>query len=133
MQDLSHLKPGDKIAIKNYGVEHAGKPQLSFSIYEIERVTNKQIADAFRVARFLIETEYHKFICFALPNTVTGGAARSVIETRIGSSAALGHWVRVNIPGALDDWENNPQFFTEQMRLYRLRWLDALIEEFDGA
>lgn len=90
----------------------------------------KQIAAAFREARKVIASDDERYICYALGEICLDGAenAIQVVQERLDQPKmlTLADWLlRVHgiDAGFVDD-------YAEQMRLYRLRWLDALIKEF---
>jgi len=103
-------------------------------------VSNKQIAHAFREARPYVEDRRQKYICAAVNDAASAGkisvgvsdAATDIISDRMSHKLFLESWLYAN-SRSFAEWEDradrDEQF--EQMRLYRLRWLDALIEEFD--
>lgn len=90
----------------------------------------KQIASAFRDARELIASDDERYICYALGGVCLEGAeeALQIVQERLDQpkNFTLTDWLH-RVHGIdtsfVDDYE-------EQMRLYRLRWLDALIKEF---
>ena len=93
-------------------------------------MANKKIAEAFRRARAQIRSGRQEFICNALYVSKAPGreAAQRVVMRRIKAGglcwgSTLDTWVRVYV---------GVEPTLEQMRAYRLRWLDALIEEFEG-
>lgn len=94
--------------------------------------TRAEIANAFRIAREGIASHEDTYICNALPGTDAGEQAKSIIHERMGpvpadvgcrSGYAVWHWL--DAQGVDMD-----AFDDHAMRQYRLRWLDALIEEF---
>lgn len=90
-------------------------------------VTNSQIANAFRVARKRLLDGRNPFICIALYGAGAGAdEARYVIENRMQSDGRT---------HALEDWLKGRGIDVDidEMLDYRIRWLDALIEEFDPA
>ena len=110
----------------------------------MSKVIDKQIANAFRKARVYIENSTQRYICYALNTAycrneitfLTRNKTLGIIDSKIGvkSSETMSHDSRLiaNHPGFTKWYNSNCNEFREaQMRLYRLRWLDALIEEFD--
>lgn len=88
-----------------------------------------EIAAAFRDAKVLIESGIQTYICCALQNVVAndGLLAKNVIRQRLGNDYhTLNSWLR-DVAGV--SWRLT-EHSDRQMRLYRLRWLDALIKEF---
>lgn len=82
------------------------------------------IAQSFRVARELISDKRESYICVALFGIDPHGARR-IISDRIKGYESLKDWVRVHVLGGIIPADDD-------MRAYRLRWLDALIAEFEG-
>jgi len=103
------------------------------------KVTNKQIAAAFRRARVLIEDRREYFICCAIAGSVEKGTqtahnkAESIIATRLGGRFKTAEYWLWNNHSGYAKWSESVSADERcnQMRLYRLRWLDALIEEFE--
>lgn len=105
----------------------------------MSKVTKKQLAKAFREARPYIEDHSDSYICCAIAEVWAAGkiskkvsyAATNLIAERMNQKVFLESWLYQNSP-EFQDWydlaDREEQF--KQMRLYRLRWLDALIEEF---
>ena len=94
---------------------------------------NLQIAKAFKKARVHIENDDHQFICHTLycPEYKSSrksslDKAKEIIRQRMGHNGTLNDWVWVNI------FNTAPETYPsdEDMKAYRLRWLDALIKEF---
>lgn len=87
----------------------------------------KQIAAAFKRAKRDIANCRHEFICVALEWAEMSGSenAIDVIDDRLCQYDTLNSWVRAHAKASPEVSGE-----TEQMRLYRLRWLDALIKEF---
>ena len=106
----------------------------------MRKVPNKQIARAFREARVYIENSQQTYICssiYALGqtgkiSTDVSAAARDIISVRMDQMKYLEGWLYANSE-SFKAWYQRTNFsdLRNQMRLYRLRWLDALIEEFD--
>jgi len=105
------------------------------------KVTNKEIAEAFRAARSYIEGSKESYICLALTAARHAGqitipqslAARAIIENRLGDRSYVTTWLFDKVPGFRDWYEKSLVIERiKELRLYRLRWLDALIEEFDN-
>lgn len=101
--------------------------------------TRKQIAAAFRIARKSIANNPTGFICNALPFTTEAGkAAERIIHERMGyvergpsgyseGPFTLQSWLRLH-----GHWLELEYVPSHIMQAYRLRWLDALIEEFSA-
>ena len=101
--------------------------------------TRTEIADAFRVARQSIANNPTGFICNALPfRTEAGEAAERIIHERMGyvergpsgyseGPFTLQAWLRLH-----GHWLGTEPVPSQIMQAYRLRWLDALIEEFSA-
>ena len=102
--------------------------------------TRTQIADAFRIARQSIANNPTGFICNSLPLTTEAGkagkAAERIIHERMGyiergpsggseGPFTLQSWLRLH-----GHWQGIEPVPSRIMQAYRLRWLDALIEEF---
>ena len=98
---------------------------------------NLKIAEAFKKARQGISSDEYDFICHALdgityrPSRKTCDEARRIIAERMGCRPdklcpTLESWVWGNImDGEYSRWPT-----PEEMKFYRLRWLDSLIAEF---
>jgi len=101
--------------------------------------TNKQIADVFREAKVIIAESDTRFICNAIDAQFEGGkvhikltsAASSIICERIFPKVTVESWLQANSPEFSTWYNTRPSDYREQLQLYRLRWLDALIEEFE--
>lgn len=96
----------------------------------------REIANAFKQARKAVAAEPEgDFICIILQHYIkTPGAmaARGIIQIRMGEPESI--WCGA----ALEEWLQKKHGISyklmtpEQMKAYRLRWLDALIVEFGG-
>jgi len=89
---------------------------------------NKQIAGAFRAARARIKRRKNNFICIALLDSghPLRSSAINIVQTRMAGAFTLSKWLVVHkVAPRIDDLDD------ALMREYRLRWLDALIQEFD--
>lgn len=90
------------------------------------KTERQQIAEAFRAARARIKAGQNSAICLALQDSghEARNAARRVVQRRIGKRLYVYQWLIdvAKVPHDLITYEN--------LRAYRLRWLDALIEEF---
>ena len=84
------------------------------------------IAEEFRAARKLIQDGDERFICWALRQRKPECGGRQVIQSRLGRYEVLSDWVWQEVLGG------GEYPTTTDMRDYRLRWLDALIAEFEG-
>jgi len=86
---------------------------------------------AFRIARAGIAAEQFSFICVALQYSQGSFRARAramkIIQTRMGGSLSLEWWLYEQ--GVVSAYPGTIR--KGQMQAYRLRWLDALIEEFE--
>ena len=98
-------------------------------------VTRKEIADAFRYARFLLNTGEARYICHALDH-VTDHSVRDrckeIIRVRMETSPdattpSLEQWLCMQ--GYFPEYEN-ARCRTPETIAYRFRWLNSLIEEF---
>lgn len=88
------------------------------------RPSNKEIKAALLKARHNVEQgKYGGYICNCLPDNVAGAYLRSFISTAINDNVTLGAWVWHNVVG-----EDNPFPSKEEMRAYRLRWIDHMLE-----
>lgn len=105
----------------------------SFFQYGAEMTTsisNKEIVKVFKEAKKIIESGKESYICYAIqsirPKTVENLAAKhqakNIVQTRLDYSSTCEGWL----------WMHTPRFDLsyEEMRLYRLAWLDRLIAEF---
>lgn len=82
----------------------------------------RKVAHAFKRAK--VKVRQHTFICLALERQDTEGAemAKAIIQQRLGRSHySLDAWVHQHI---------DAEACGSQVHQFRLRWLDALIEEF---
>jgi hypothetical protein len=110
----------------------------------MSKVSNKQIAVAFRAARKRIKSGYEDYICLALDgaelcgeiDSLTYLQAKRIIEDRmqLPPHYSLEHWLSKNVPEYSQFLSTEPSIDrrNEQRKKYRLRWLDALIEEFEN-
>lgn len=95
---------------------------------------NPELVKAFKAAKWYIESNKERFICCALQEASFDHSisyleylnAKNLIETRIGSDIALEEWLSEHILCS----DTQHMIMSEEMRLYRLRWLDSLIAEF---
>lgn len=96
------------------------------------------LVKAFKEAKILIQSDDESFICSALTiahcdseiSHTTLRNAHNVIRERIGSIYwSLEHWVVRNVPNITNAYLYSNKGAV-QMKIYRLRWLDALIKEF---
>lgn len=89
---------------------------------------------ALRQAHELIAADRMRFICRALaPKPFSDSKVTillvDLISRRIAGKNTLENWVRDYIPGGRDLDDKDPEAFRDEMRAYRLRWVEALIEE----
>lgn len=93
-----------------------------------------EIAEAFRDAQKRIQSRHNTYICFALRDCCAKakkeatGVVRSKMNVNDETFSLEGWLLKHSI--AKHSWIYGTEEAREQMRLYRLRWLDALIEEF---
>lgn len=88
------------------------------------RPSNKEIKAALLQARRCLEQgKYGGYICNCLPNNTAGEYLRDFISDAIGNSDTLGEWVWYNVIG-----EDSPFPNMEDMKTYRLRWIDYMLE-----
>lgn len=87
-----------------------------------------EIAEAFRAARKIVDSGAEDFICVALQvsDARYSSEARHIISSRIHPYDTLNTWLMKNHRPS----RRHSRMNGAQMRLYRLRWLDALIKEF---
>lgn len=104
------------------------------------KVTNKQIAEVFRVARVQLANGDGRFICHTIEDSDVGDIARTIVQGRI--TAAL---VKVNSSLTwcltLDSYLHyvhriprevlRSEFGEIKIRNTRIAWLDSLIKELD--
>lgn len=90
--------------------------------------TNRQIADAFRAARKRIALGKNRYICIALDDSchLARRAAQRIVMRRLRGDSTVSQWLYGR--GFI-----TCQRMDRELCEYRLRWLDALIEEFDPA
>lgn len=101
--------------------------------------TNKEKVEALRFARKRIEEGSDYYICYALDEVSSRLRSASVelrieIMRRLGNSTTVGQWLCSNVPDAYkfcSSWSERR--WSTQCRLYRLRWIDALIAEYSSA
>jgi hypothetical protein len=90
------------------------------------KTERQQIAAAFRAARRVFVRRGARPICSALQDSrhEARNAARRVVQGRIGERLYVHEWLVevAKVPREFITYEN--------VRAYRLRWLDSLIEEF---
>lgn len=93
----------------------------------------RAIARAFRYVRDKLLADRGRFICFILigyDDLYASAMAKQVVRTRMGQlgidGAALEAWLIVH------KHARRPQLTAAAMRGYRVRWLTALIEEFES-
>lgn len=97
------------------------------------KVTRKQIADAFRLAKSRLwdgrGTRGFRswFICLALDEDPAGNEAKQIIMQRLGGEMIVDHWL-IN-RGFISTMAPDYDLIVQD---YRHRWLDALIEEFSS-
>jgi len=90
-----------------------------------------------REARVAIENRTQVFLCNAItfrgpgysePGDAEASELVHLIEKRLGNLPTLVSWMRKHHPHLLTgEWTI---YYTEQLRLTRLAWIDSLIEEF---
>lgn len=98
-----------------------------------KKVTNAELAHAFRMAKSILEARDEPFICFALQAAYMGGQisrpvmdkAKKVISDRLDAHGTYSDWMRTHHPVFLRSHID----FT----VGRIQWCDALIKEFGGA
>ena len=102
---------------------------------------NKKLVLAFQLAREEIRTGREEYICFALRDlyyqSKIGAAAYfcavRIITKRLGDcDITVRTWLYRNVP-EFQSWVdnvNNKNTVIRELRDYRLRWLDSLIEKF---
>ncbi len=92
----------------------------------MNRPSTEEIKHALRYARHRISTRKEKFICLALPSNSAGEWLRNYIMQSMGCSASnLDFWVW----GKVYDCRYGTYPSLEQMRLYRLRWIDWMLDQ----
>lgn len=91
-------------------------------------VTDKEIAEAFKIARERIADDSYHYICLALKyKSRAGKVAVKVIEERLGDNCcSYEGWMYRHHPEL--SLKMQPKDFKEG----RLQWLDSLIEEFSN-
>lgn len=94
----------------------------------MQKVTNKQIAEAFKIAKKRIAGGQNDFICIALGDISTDAAlaAEQVVSERLGNTFTYFDWVSIFHPEVYSKMQ--PDDFKQG----RLQWLDSLIEEFSN-
>lgn len=98
---------------------------------------NLNHAEAFREARKYVVDGSQRYICFSLVAASDAeiisydksSAAQTLIGNRLGSHCYLEDFLVAKVPSLTYDYLRSDEG-REQMQLYRLRWLDALIAEF---
>lgn len=104
---------------------------------------NKQLARAFRIAKTYVAGD-QQYICHALLFKVVDDlperqckAAQSLIESRLKvpfvalfETNSCEKWLSRNIPGLTYSYLAYTDKGRLEVKAYRLRWLDSLIEEF---
>ena len=93
------------------------------------KVTNKEIAEAFKVARKRISTGKNTFICPAVnrpENGYYGMLAQGMIETMLEGCYTYEGWLQTFHPAT------HKQMKPKDLKEGRLQWLDSLIEEFSN-
>ena len=97
------------------------------------------IAQAFKEAKEHLQQHGRGFICITLSCINHGAEATKVIEERLGGHSTLEGWVVANLPqkewaGVLKNSNagvyREGKFGDDQMNLFRIRWLDSLVQEF---
>lgn len=98
---------------------------------------NPGLVKAFTAARKFIKSNKEVFICLAICeayccNQITetqSNSARDLIQERLGWFVCE-CWIIRNVPGLTSAYLFHTDEGKQQMKDYRLRWLDALIKEF---
>lgn len=94
----------------------------------LTREQKDQCVRALRAARERIEHNNNHLVCYALEDSREDkeGLVRKEIHRRLGTHDFVNDWLykEHGIPWAL--------FTDENMRIYRLRWIDSLIEEYSN-
>jgi hypothetical protein len=80
---------------------------------------NRSAIHALKLARRRIEYQWNSYICAALPYNEFGFAMRDLIHTRLNPHDTISSWLRAQGFNLTQD----------ELRLYRLQWIDLLIEE----
>lgn len=94
----------------------------------MSKVTNKQIANAFRRAKVRMIDRRETYICHALYKAGRGAeVARIEVNWRLGGHPTVRSWLLGN------GISSESEMTFDALMEYRLRWLDAIIEEFDPA
>jgi len=83
------------------------------------RPSDKEIKAALLKARAKIESDEDEFLCNALSHDDAGNYIRSFITKAINPEDTLNAWVYRNI----GCWARR-----SEMRVYRLRWIDYMLE-----
>lgn len=90
----------------------------------MRRPSNKEIKAALLQARRCLEQgKYGGYICNCLPDNAAGAYLRSFISSAMNGNVTLGAWVWHNVIG-----EDNPFPSMKDMKTYRLRWIDYMLE-----
>lgn len=100
--------------------------------------TNKELVKIFKAARQIIANRERNCICYALglagPSSDAGGAiacdAKDIILDRLTPEIFVEGWLAQFVPGLTMGYLHDTPEGREKCREYRLRWLDALIQEF---
>lgn len=106
---------------------------------------HKKLAEAFRLTKTLVKTNVEEpgimFVCVALNSlrikghisVPTYNLAKKVIEHRLAPATTLENWAINNIPEVRMLMKQHDQkFVSRQLLAYKHRWIDSLIEEFEG-
>lgn len=99
---------------------------------------NKTLVKAFAAAKTRIENNLSYYICYALEDEVyfehlsreAADEARTIISNRLEPFSILEDWVKAHVFSITHEYTKTEDWCKE-MRLYRVRWLDSLIEEFN--
>lgn len=105
----------------------------------MNKTDRANIAQAFKEAKEYLQQRGRGFICITLSGIKHGAEATKVIEERLGGHSTLEGWVVANLPrkewaGVLKNSDagvyRRGEFGYDQMNLFRIRWLDSLVQEF---
>lgn len=99
---------------------------------------NKELVKAFKAAKPYLKNDLEEFICYSLYQAFSDkkityqqrDKAIEIIHDRLGNVSNCVSWLRWNIEDFDHRWAEDTFEGCEEMRAYRLRWLDSLIEEF---
>ena len=105
----------------------------------MNKTDRANIAQAFKEAKEYLQQRGRGFICITLLDIAHGAEAKKVIEERLGGHSTLEEWVVANLPQK--EWAgllkhdaggvySGGKFGDDQMNLFRIRWLDSLVQEF---